>query len=88
VKELKSELGGSLEDTIVACLTPLEEFYAKELNYAMSGFGFVVSDNILIEILCTLDSDMISEVMEAYSKSILCNDDIYTKYRANKNSHE
>jgi len=70
VKELKSELGGSLEDTIVACLTPLEEFYAKELNYAMSGFGFVVSDNILIEILCTLDSDMITEVMAAYSKSI------------------
>jgi hypothetical protein len=86
VKELKSELGGSLEDTIVACLTPLEEFYAKELNYAMSGFGFVVSDNILIEILCTLDSDMITEVMAAYSKSIKHGNMFNIKYyNSNKN---
>jgi len=67
MKELsRGALGGSFDDAVVACLTPVEEFYAKELNYAMSGFGFVTSDATLIEILCTLDTAMIASVKAAY----------------------
>jgi hypothetical protein len=63
IAELKSELGGKLEDAVLALMTPPAQFLARELRHAMKGAG--TDESTLIEILCRTNAE-IREVKAAY----------------------
>ncbi|KDR15476.1 annexin B9-like [Zootermopsis nevadensis] len=67
ISDLKSELTGRFEDVILSMMTPLPQFYARELHDAISGIG--TNETTLIEILCSTSNREIHAIRAAYERT-------------------
>uniref|UniRef100_A0A146M595 Annexin n=1 Tax=Lygus hesperus TaxID=30085 RepID=A0A146M595_LYGHE len=65
-ESLKSKLSGNMRKLVLALITPLPHFFAKELHDAMYGLG--TTESVLIEILCTLTNLAIKYIVAAYEE--------------------
>jgi len=65
--ELKSELGGKLEDAVLALMTPTVQFLAEELRRAMKGAG--TDETALIEIMCRSNAE-IRQIRAVYEQQL------------------
>ncbi|KAM9740889.1 annexin A5a [Menidia menidia] len=68
VGALKSELGGLLENLIVALMVPPSSFDASQLHKAIKGAG--TDDQVLIEILASRTGQQIKDIIKMYKKEL------------------
>lgn len=66
IKNLKSELGGKLEDAIVALMMSPAHYAAESLRKAMKGAG--TDEEVLVEILCTRTNAELRAIIAAYTE--------------------
>jgi len=66
IEDLKSDLSGSFEQVVLACMKPTSELLAEDLHHAMKGFG--TNENTLVEILCTRSNKDLAELRATYQK--------------------
>ncbi|CAL4152633.1 unnamed protein product, partial [Meganyctiphanes norvegica] len=64
IKDLKSELSGKFEQVIIALMTPLPIYLARELHHAIQGIG--TNEKTLVEILCSNDNAWILAIKNSY----------------------
>jgi hypothetical protein len=69
IELVKKKLKGDFKHLIVAILTPLPTFYAKELHRAFKGLG--TNEDAVLEILCTVNNDQLRSIKKHYVKSKL-----------------
>ncbi|CAO1417280.1 unnamed protein product [Diamesa hyperborea] len=66
MSEIRSETSGNFECLLLSCLTPLYEYYCKELYQAMDGAG--TDEDVLIEVFCALTNHDIRSICAQYNK--------------------
>ncbi|XP_055684448.1 annexin B11 isoform X2 [Lutzomyia longipalpis] len=66
IEDIKSETSGNFENLLVALMTPIVDFYAKELHDAMSGVG--TDEDVLIEVLGSMSNYEIHTIKFAFEK--------------------
>lgn len=62
--DIRSETSGNFERILIALLTPMTEFYCRELYEAIYGEG--TDEDALIEVLCALSNHEIREISMYY----------------------
>lgn len=66
IENIKSETRGNFENLLVALLTPIMDFYCKEIKDAIDCIG--TDEDVLIETLCTLSNYEINAIKAHYMK--------------------
>lgn len=66
IEDIQSETSGNFENLLVSLLTPIVDFYVKELHDAMAGIG--TDEDVLIEVLCTMSNYEIHTIKHAYER--------------------
>lgn len=66
VDDIKSELSGDFEKTVLALLMPPSHYLASEVKRAIKGLG--TDEAVLVEIICTRTNEQMTELKEAYKK--------------------
>lgn len=66
IEDIRSETSGNFENLLVSLLTPIVDFYVKELHDAMAGIG--TDEDVLIEVLCTMSNYEIHTIKHAYER--------------------
>lgn len=67
IDEIRNETMGNFGNLLVALLTPLVDFYIKELHDAMNGMGN--DEDVLIDMLCSMNNAQIKVIKNAYERS-------------------
>ncbi|GFS09018.1 annexin [Elysia marginata] len=66
-KDLRSELTGDFEDTIMALMVPADNYDARCLHEAMKGFG--TDETTLIGIVCSKDPSQMEKLRQSYKQA-------------------
>jgi len=83
-------LSSNFEALMVACVTPLEVFLARELHKAIAGLG--TDEATLVEILCSFPTNnLINDIKTSYQERMTLNESnlwfIYVdQYRVSKDA--
>lgn len=66
IEDIRSETSGNFKNLLLSLLTPIVDFYVKELHDAMAGIG--TDEDVLIEILCSMSNYEIHTIKHAYER--------------------